>query len=142
MAELEPPKHIARLIARVVSLTGLLPTIDVPLATLVTRYRFPGDAAFALFAVARSVGLLARSMEQLGVDSVIRPLGRDTGPIVEVQQSARRQGRKASRCWARHGVQREPLRRNRRILLALMAVAAEAFLLQFEGRGAAAAYYL
>jgi len=94
MAELEPPKHIARLIARVVSLTGLLPTIDVALATLVTRYRFSADAAFALFAVARSVGLLAHSMEQLSVDSVIRPRGRYTGPIAEVQPSARRRGRK------------------------------------------------
>ncbi len=94
MAELEPPKHIARLIARVVSLTGLLPTIDVALATLVTRYRLPADAAFALFAVARSVGLLAHSMEQLSVDSVIRPRGRYTGPIAEVQPSARRHARK------------------------------------------------
>jgi citrate synthase len=61
---------------------------------LVTRYRFSADAAFALFAVARSVGLLAHSMEQLSVDSVIRPRGRYTGPIAEVQPSARRRGRK------------------------------------------------
>jgi citrate synthase len=94
MAELEPPKHIARLIARVVSVTGLLPTVDVALATLAARHRLPGDAAFALFAVARSVGLLAHSMEQLGVDSVIRPRGRYVGPIAELPASARRPRRK------------------------------------------------
>ena len=95
MADFEPPKPIARLIERVVSLTGLQPNIDVALATLATRYRLPADAAFALFAVARSVGLLAHSMEQLGVDSVIRPRGRYTGPTAELQPSARRHQRKA-----------------------------------------------
>jgi len=94
MADLEPPKHIARLIDRVVSLTGLLPNIDLALATLVARYRLPGDAAFALFAVARSVGLLAHSMEQLSVDSVIRPRGRYTGPTAELQPNAQRHKRK------------------------------------------------
>jgi len=59
-----------------------------------SRYRLPGDAAFALFAVARSVGLLAHSMEQLNVDSVIRPRGRYTGPIAELQPSVRRHKRK------------------------------------------------
>jgi len=94
MAEFDPPKPIARLIARVVELTGLLPTVDVALAALVRRHRFPADAAFALFAVARSVGLLAHGMEQLSVDSVIRPRGRYTGPVAEVQPTARRRGRK------------------------------------------------
>jgi len=106
MAELEPPKHIARLIARVVSVTGQLPTIDVALAALVARHRLPADAAFALFAVARSVGLLAHSMEQLGVDSVIRPRGRYVGPIAELPASARRPRRKG-----RHEVAAEAGRR-------------------------------
>jgi citrate synthase len=90
MADFEPSKHIARLIERVVSLTGLQPNIDVALASLAARYRLPGDAAFALFAIARSVGLLAHSMEQLGVDSVIRPRGRYTGPATELSANARR----------------------------------------------------
>jgi citrate synthase len=59
MADFEPPKPIARLVERVVSLTGLHPSMDVALATLVKRYRLPSDAAFAMFAIARSVGLLA-----------------------------------------------------------------------------------
>jgi citrate synthase len=50
--------------------------------------KLPRDAAFALFATARSVGLLAHCMEQLKVGKVIRPRGRYTGPALEeVNQS-------------------------------------------------------
>jgi citrate synthase len=94
MADFESPKPIARLIERVVALTGQLPTIDVALAALVARFKLRGDAAFALFAVARSVGLLAHAMEQLGTDSVIRPRGRYIGPTGDLQPSARRHKRK------------------------------------------------
>jgi citrate synthase len=94
MADFKPPRHIARLVDRVVSLTGQLPTIDVALAALAARHPLPPDAAFALFAIARSVGLLAHSMEQLGVESVIRPRGRYTGPTVELPPAARRHRRK------------------------------------------------
>ncbi|HEX2012318.1 MAG TPA: citrate synthase family protein [Roseateles sp.] len=96
MADLKPPPHIARLIERVVALTGQPPNMDIALATLVACYRLPADAGFAMFAIARSVGLLAHSMEQLSVDSVIRPRGRYTGPIAELQADAgwhRRKGR-------------------------------------------------
>lgn len=93
MADLKPPAHIARLIERVEALTGQWPSMDVVLATLVARYKLPADAAFALFATARSVGLLAHSMEQLSVDSVIRPRGRYTGPAIDGAESAR---------WHRH----------------------------------------
>ena len=75
----EPPEVIARFINRVTELTGLSPNIDVALAALVARYRLPSDAAFGLFATARSVGLLAHSMEQLSVAQVIRPRGRYVG---------------------------------------------------------------
>ena len=94
MADFEPPRHIARLIERVIAATGLQPNVDVALAALVTRYRLPADAAFALFAVARSVGLLAHSMEQLGIDSVIRPRGRYNGPAIEPGPESRRFKRK------------------------------------------------
>lgn len=97
MADFEPPKHIAALIDRVVSLTGLMPNIDVALAALAARHRLPGDAAFALFAVARGVGLLAHSMEQLGVDSVIRPRGRYTGPIAEMDPGVPRRRKRKGR---------------------------------------------
>jgi len=94
MADFKPPAHVARLIDRVVALTGLPPNMDVALAALAARHRLPADAAFAMFAIARSVGLLAHGMEQLGVDSVIRPRGRYTGPTDALQPALRRQRRK------------------------------------------------
>lgn len=85
LALFEPPKVIARFIAKVTALTGLQPNIDVALAALVAHHRLPVDAAFGLFATARSVGLLAHSLEQLGVAQVIRPRGRYVGPMPDVQ---------------------------------------------------------
>lgn len=79
LALFNPPEVIARFIKKVTSLTGLMPNIDAALAALVARYRLPSDAAFGLFATARSVGLLAHSMEQLSVMQVIRPRGRYVG---------------------------------------------------------------
>ena len=43
---------------------------------------------FALFATARSVGLLAHSMEQLSVAQVIRPRGRYVGVVPDVPTRA------------------------------------------------------
>lgn len=79
LAMFEPTEVISRFIAKVTQLTGLQPNIDVSLAALVARYRLPADAAFGLFSTARSVGLLAHGMEQLGVAQVIRPRGRYIG---------------------------------------------------------------
>lgn len=75
----EPPRVIARFIEKATRLTGLQPNIDVALAALVTHYGLPDDAAFGMFATARSVGLLAHSLEQLTVGQVIRPRGRYVG---------------------------------------------------------------
>ena len=83
LALFEPPKVIARFIGKVTKLTGLQPNIDVALAALVAHHRLPADAAFGLFATARSVVLLAHSLEQLGVAQVIRPRGRYVGPMPE-----------------------------------------------------------
>jgi citrate synthase len=79
LALFEPPEVIARFIQTVTTLTGLQPNIDVALAALVAHCRLPADAAFGLFATARSVGLLAHSLEQLAVAQVIRPRGRYVG---------------------------------------------------------------
>lgn len=79
LALFEPPKVIARFIEKVVALTGQQPNIDVALAALVAHHRLPADAAFGLFATARSVGLMAHSLEQLGEAQVIRPRGRYVG---------------------------------------------------------------
>jgi citrate synthase len=81
LALFEPPEVIARFIQKVTALTGLQPNIDVALAALVAHHRLPADAAFGLFATARSIGLLAHSIEQLGVAQVIRPRGRYVGTM-------------------------------------------------------------
>jgi len=77
----EPPEAIARFIEKATRLTGLQPNIDVALAAMVIHYGLPDDAAFAMFATARSIGLLAHSLEQLGVGEVIRPRGRYVGMV-------------------------------------------------------------
>ncbi len=89
LALFEPSEVISRFITKVASLTGLQPNIDVALAALAARYRLPADAAFGLFATARSVGLLAHSMEQLSVAQVIRPRGRYVGIVPDIQSTTR-----------------------------------------------------
>jgi len=88
LALFEPPDVIARFIQKVANLTGLQPNIDVALAALVAHHKLPADAAFGLFATARSVGLLAHSLEQLGVAQVIRPRGRYVGLPPQMPQGA------------------------------------------------------
>lgn len=90
LARFEPPEAIARFIAQVTRLTGLQPNIDVALAALVAQHRLPEDAAFGLFATARSIGLLAHSLEQLGVAQVIRPRGRYVGVVPQLAPAAPR----------------------------------------------------
>jgi citrate synthase len=50
---------------------------------LSVQLRLPRDAAFGLFSIARSVGLLAHCIEQLRVGKVIRPRSRYTGPALD-----------------------------------------------------------
>jgi citrate synthase len=90
LALFEPPEVIARFIEKVTDLTGLQPNIDVALAALVAHHRLPADAAFGLFATARSVGLLAHCIEQLGVRQVIRPRGRYVGPLPSALRDAQK----------------------------------------------------
>ncbi|MBS0454617.1 MAG: citrate synthase family protein [Proteobacteria bacterium] len=86
LALFEPPQAISRFIEKVRDLTGLQPNIDVALAALVASHQLPADAAFGLFATARSVGLLAHSLEQLAETQVIRPRGRYVGQRPDVEQ--------------------------------------------------------
>lgn len=81
LARFEPPPVLARFIEQATRMTGLQPNIDVALAALVIHCGLPDDAAFAMFATARSIGLLAHSLEQLGVGQVIRPRGRYVGAL-------------------------------------------------------------
>ncbi|MBR8184634.1 citrate synthase family protein [Burkholderia ambifaria] len=83
LARLDPPAELAHFIDKVTTLTGQRPTIDVALAMLSVQLRLPRDAAFGLFSIARSVGLLAHCIEQLRVGKVIRPRSRYTGPTLD-----------------------------------------------------------
>ncbi|MBR8252803.1 citrate synthase family protein [Burkholderia ambifaria] len=83
LARLDPPAELAHFIDKVTTLTGQRPTIDVALAMLSVQLRLPRDAAFGLFSIARSVGLLAHCIEQLRVGKVIRPRSRYTGPALD-----------------------------------------------------------
>ena len=90
LALFAPPEPIARFIQKVTELTGLPPNIDVALAALAAHCQLPADAAFGLFATARSIGLLAHGLEQLGENQVIRPRGRYVGPVPELMPTAAR----------------------------------------------------
>jgi len=81
LARFEPAEVITRFIGKATQLTGLHPNIDVALAALAAHCGLPDDAAFGLFATARSIGLLAHGLEQLSVAQVIRPRGRYVGVL-------------------------------------------------------------
>ncbi|MBB6412576.1 citrate synthase [Mesorhizobium sangaii] len=59
--------------------TGARPNIDFALAVLTRGLGLPRDAPFRLFALARSVGWAAHTIEQVTSGSVIRPRGRYEG---------------------------------------------------------------
>jgi citrate synthase len=59
--------------------TGARDNIDFALAALADHLALPADAAFALFAVARSAGWLAHAMEQIATGALIRPRARYVG---------------------------------------------------------------
>lgn len=80
----EPRPRLKQMIAKVSASTGLAPTIDLALAALADRYKLPDDAPFALFAIGRSVGWLAHSIEQVITNpgTMIRPRARYIGPAL------------------------------------------------------------
>lgn len=82
LALFQPRPDIARFIEQGSVMTGLPPNVDMALAALVASLQLPPDAAFALIAIARSVGLLAHCFEQLEVRQPIRPRGRYIGPAL------------------------------------------------------------
>ncbi len=61
--------------------TGLPPNVDFALAALTSALRLPGDAAFRLFALGRSIGWAAHAMEQAASGQLIRPRAVYTGSL-------------------------------------------------------------
>jgi citrate synthase len=65
--------HARRMIVAMQSMTGLAPNIDFALLMVEKRLRLPTGAAFAMFAVGRTVGWIAHSLEQWRDGKLIRP---------------------------------------------------------------------
>ncbi len=82
LSRLKPSKTTRELIACVDRLTGKHPTIDIALAALVEHCQLQRDAAFALFAIARSIGWAAHSIEQMTGGTLLRPRAHYVGPAV------------------------------------------------------------
>jgi citrate synthase len=60
--------------------TGEPPNVDFAISAMADAFDLPAAAPFVLFAVARSVGWIAHSLEQLSTGTLIRPRARYTGP--------------------------------------------------------------
>ncbi len=82
MTAFDLPPAYAALKRTVEEVTGESANIDFPLTALAERFGLPPDAPFALFAVARTAGWLAHSVEQVLTGALIRPRARYTGPAV------------------------------------------------------------
>ena len=70
-------------IAEAIAFAGTIggsPSLELALAALVRRAGLPGAAAFALFALGRSVGWVAHALEEAASGVLIRPRARYTGP--------------------------------------------------------------
>ena len=74
LSRLGPPSAWpARLIEAMQAMTGIAPNIDFALLVLEQRLRLPTGAAFAMFAVGRTVGWIAHALEQWRDGTLIRP---------------------------------------------------------------------
>jgi citrate synthase len=73
LARATPPPGARRLIAAMQATTGIAPNIDCALLVLEQRLRLPAGAAFAVFAVGRTVGWIAHALEQWRGGTLIRP---------------------------------------------------------------------
>jgi citrate synthase len=62
-----------RLVEAMQAMMGIRPNIDFALVMVEQRLRLPTGAAFALFAVGRTVGWIAHALEQWRHGTLIRP---------------------------------------------------------------------
>ncbi|MFD2263613.1 citrate synthase family protein [Lacibacterium aquatile] len=81
LADVYPRLPQARAIAEAVTaLTGKRPALDFSLVALRRMLKLPEGAAFALFALGRSVGWIAQALEQRQTGALIRPRAVYVGP--------------------------------------------------------------
>ena len=73
LSRLPPPPRARRVIEAMQATTGIAPNIDCALLMLEQRLRLPTGAAFAIFAVGRTVGWIAHALEQWREGTLIRP---------------------------------------------------------------------
>jgi citrate synthase len=73
LAHVRPPPRAQRLIDAMRRMTGIAPNIDFALLVVEQRMRLPAGAAFAMFAVGRTVGWIAHALEQWQDGTLIRP---------------------------------------------------------------------
>ncbi|HTR10164.1 MAG TPA: citrate synthase family protein [Paraburkholderia sp.] len=81
LAVFETPAEVRALIDHVRETSGLAPTIDIALTALAGHCRLPEDAVFAMFAIGRSVGWMAHSIEQMTSGTLLRPRANYIGPV-------------------------------------------------------------
>lgn len=82
LAAFEPARRTRQLIDHVERETGLKPSIDIALTALAELCHLPDGAAFSLFAIGRSVGWMAHSIEQSATRSLLRPRANYVGPAI------------------------------------------------------------
>jgi citrate synthase len=73
LAQVRPPPRAQRLIDAMRTMTGIAPNSDLALLVVEQRLRLPTGAAFAIFAVGRTVGWIAHALEQWRDGTLIRP---------------------------------------------------------------------
>ncbi len=73
LPRLTPRSHGQRVVEAMHAMTGIAPNIDFALLVLEKRLHLPTGAAFALFAVGRTVGWIAHALEQWRDGTLIRP---------------------------------------------------------------------
>lgn len=81
LAQLPRDARRSRVIAAVQQARGLAPSVDFALVALCEALRAPPGAAYALFAIGRSVGWLAHAFEQQRSGQLIRPRAAYVGPV-------------------------------------------------------------
>jgi citrate synthase len=78
----EPSEDTRKLIDHIGRETGLKPSIDIALTALAEHCHLPEGAVFSIFAIARSVGWMAHSIEQSASRGLLRPRANYIGPPI------------------------------------------------------------